>query len=409
MLVSLAVGSSAVVGAVHWREREEAARLVAEAEHLLSADITTAPTLEQLPAARARMLLEEAVERAPEPRTRGLLAYATALDALSRDRRERVREEIARARAGLGDGARLHLVVARLALLERDDDARRRELERALAIAPADPRVRLAWAEWSLERAPAETLAIAADLVRREPDSAALHTLRGLAHAALGDADAALADFERALDRDATDPLPYVNRGRLLRERGHHTEAEQCFSDAIARGRGVVDAWLGRGLSRVALGDLDGGAADIEHARSLAPAEPLPLLALGDVWSARGDAARAVALYRAALVTDPAHAVAWLKLGNALMRDADPSGARDAFQRASELRPDLAAAHNGLGAARMRLGDTAGADQALGRAAALDENDPNPWLNLAALRERQGDASGARDAWAGALARGHLR
>ena len=405
----LAIVIAGLAGAVEWREREEAGRLVSEAERLLGASFSVAPTLERLPAARARMLLEDAAEQDPAPRTLGLLAYASALDALSKGRLDRAREELQQAGALLGDDARLALVAARLALVERDEPAMQQALARAQALAPHDARVRLMLAEAALERAPAETFAIASDLLRQQPDSAALYNLRGLAHAALGLRDVALDDFERALDHDATEPAPYVNRGRLLREVGRHAEAEECFSHAIARGMGVVDAWLGRGLSRVAQGDLAGGAADIERARALAPAEPLPLIALGDVEAARGNTTRAVELYRAALVTDPAHAVAWLKLGNALMHASDVPGARDAFLRATELQPDLAAAHNGLGAARMRLGDTAGADTALARAAVLDANDPNPLLNLAALRKRQGDAAGARDAWAGALARGYVR
>jgi tetratricopeptide (TPR) repeat protein len=220
---------------------------------------------------------------------------------------------------------------------------------------------------------------------------------RGVVRERRGDADAALADFQRAVARAPLLPAPQVNVGRVLLARGRAAEAEEAFSQAMQHAPGY-DAWLGRGLARLRQGDLAGARADVERARELGPAQPGPLLALADLDAHAGDLTRAVQRYHAALSLDADDPVAWLKLGNALTRTRALAQAKEAYQRALSLSPAMSAAHNGLGAALIYLGDTAGAEQALARAAELDRADPNPLLNLAMLRERSGDRRGAREA-----------
>jgi tetratricopeptide (TPR) repeat protein len=197
---------------------------------------------------------------------------------------------------------------------------------------------------------------------------------------------------------------PLINRGRMLSKAGRSRDAEHAFAQALDRSQDP-DAWLGRGLARVAQGDLAGGRADVEQARERAPARPEPLLALADLDARERDLGSAITRYRAALALDPSLALAWLKLGNALTRDQQLNDARDAFQRALVLEPSLGAAHNGLGAALMALGHDDAAEQSLATAAALDKDDPNPLLNLALLRTRHGDRRGAEDARAEAALR----
>lgn len=262
---------------------------------------------------------------------------------------------------------------AQLALLLDAKNERAHVLSADVAIEHEDARVALS---------ELDALGVLAD---RQPG---LLNRRGLALELRGDIEAARAAYERASMVEPAFAQGHINVGRLLRDEGKHVQAEAAFGRAVSAMPNDSEAWLGRGLSRIAQGDLAGGALDLEQSRALAPAQSAPLIALADLDIARGDRVQAIDRLRAALLLEPTHAVAWLKLGNALMRSGDYSGAKGSYERAVKHDEKLAAAHNGLGAARMALGDNDGALAALSTAVKLDDRDPNPARNLELLRTR---------------------
>lgn len=52
---------------------------------------------------------------------------------------------------------------------------------------------------------------------------------RGVAYLKLGNCEAAIADFTKAIQLDLEDPVSYINRGSALREFGLQREAQQDF------------------------------------------------------------------------------------------------------------------------------------------------------------------------------------
>jgi tetratricopeptide (TPR) repeat protein len=390
--------AAALVLGHRMRRAEDAQGLLREANALLAPPFLRVPELTSIGAQRAVQLLEGALELDPEPSTRGLLAYATALDELEKGRPERAMAALREARKLPAPGDRLLLVEAALAHAEGDRARAATLVERAQKRAPGDPRVRLLAADVALdsgELARAGSLLDA--LLKQHGELGELLNRRGLVRERRGDSDGAMADYEHAVSRAPLLAAPQVNRGRLFLARGRAVEAEELFTQAMQLGTGY-DAWLGRGLARLRQGDLAGARLDVERARELGPAQPGPLVALADLDTQAGELDAALQRYRAALALDAEDAVAWLKLGNTLTRTHALTEAKEAYQHALSLSPAMSAAHNGLGAALIYLGDAAGAEQALARAAELDRADPNPLLNLAMLRERSGDRRGAREA-----------
>jgi tetratricopeptide (TPR) repeat protein len=409
VLVGLSLTTAGVIAARELRAREDADALAAQARHVLLAPLARAPELEQIEAARAADLLQDAIAHHDAAETRALLHWAEALRDYQAGKLATARAALARAQRALPEQVELDVLAASIAARAGERARAAALLHRALA--HDHPRARILAADLAADEGqPERALALLETVIARARQTGTLYNRRGLLHEALGARDLALADFERAAALDPRLTQPHLNLGRLLRERGRMREAEAAFGAALARDESAPEGWLGRGLTRIAQGDLPGGRIDVERARDLAPAEPAPLIALADLDALRDDHAQAVARYRAALVLAPADAVAWLKLGNTLTRTRDYAGAREAFERAIDLESDLGAAHNGLGAALMGAGDHAQAEKAFATAAALDARDPNPLRNLALLHARRGDARAAREARAQADARSsHVR
>ncbi len=387
------------------RRAQDAAGLTREARLVLDAPLARAPELSGIEAARAVMLLEDSLRTHDDEAARGLLWQARALDDYLKGRPDRAAQHLQQARDALGEQPDLLVLAATLAADRGELEAAEKVLERGLSAHGRHERLRLSAVDLALDREqPARALGLLGPLLEAHPEMAGLHNRRGLAREAAGDLEAALQSYLRAAELDPALHQPLVNVGRLRHAAGEYRAAEDAFSAAIGRAEAQAEAWLGRGLSRRAQGDLAGGALDVEKARKLAPGAAGPLLAQADLDAAAGELGTAIDRYLAVLVITPDDPVAWLKLGNAQVRNGAPGEARSSFERALELQPSMAAAHNGLGAALLQLGQHEEASAMLVRASELDRTDPNPLLNLARLRRTQGDTHGAAQAEEAALA-----
>ena len=388
-----------LAGALAWgglelRAAQDARRSGDEAIKLLAQPIERAPELTKLPSARAIAKLESALKARSTDRLQALLTWGQALDAAQKGKPEEARTSLASAQKRLLDEpplvrAELSVLEGAIALQLGDVQHAGRAARMALMLDARNQRARLLAVDVALEeKKSGEALAQLDVLGGLASEHASFVNRRGLALELHGDIEGARAAYERAGAMDASFAQGHVNLGRLLREEGRHLQAEAAFGRALQVSPNDHEAWLGRGLSRVAHGELAAAVGDLEQARALAPQASDPLIALADLDVARGDLDKAIDRYRAALILEPAHAVASLKLGNAQMRKGDYSGAKAAYEAAIRHDGQLAAAHNGLGAARMALGDNDGALAALSAAVRLDERDPNPARNLELLRQR---------------------
>ncbi len=137
-----------------------------------------------------------------------------------------------------------------------------------------------------------------------------------------GDTQAALAEYDRALDLDADHATLLTNRGALLGAMGRYAAAE-------------------RDLKRVLRND----ASHLEG-----------LFNLGVVMTRKGLWSEAVQQLRRVVEIDPTRGPAYFYLGEALNKIDDLYGAMAAYQRAAELVPDHPRALYGLGIVYDRLG-----------------------------------------------------
>ena len=103
----------------------------------------------------------------------------------------------------------------------------------------------------------------------------------------------------------------FVLNGFLLAARRESRKAEEQFNRAIALDPGLGNAWLGRGLMRIQLGDKAQGRTDIMIAASKEPQRALLRSYLGKAYSAEGDYGKAFHEYSLAKSADPKDPTAW--------------------------------------------------------------------------------------------------
>jgi len=199
---------------------------------------------------------------------------------------------------------------------------------------------RLRWKKWTVAAVPAAALAglLCVSLVQvrywRDQsvlyehtlavtrDNAVVHNHLGLARAAEGRLDDAIAHWRASIRARPAYVDPYVNLGGLQSLMGRFDEAEATYAAALP----------------------------------MATASPELRTNMGNLYARTGRFDEAVPHYEAALEADPDNLLAHYNLGNALSSQGDVSGARAAYEAALRIDPNFEPAKKALAMHRSRDG-----------------------------------------------------
>ncbi len=103
-------------------------------------------------------------------------------------------------------------------------------------------------------------------------DIVATHVNRGILYLRRGDVDAAMRDFDRAMQLDPDEPEAYLNRGSALLKREQTQNAVGMFNQALEKNTTRPElAYYARGVAHELLGNLRGAYQDYTRASQLAP------------------------------------------------------------------------------------------------------------------------------------------
>ncbi len=192
---------------------------------------------------------------------------------------------------------------------------------------------------------PAQAVDWFAAAVKADRQSDAAFANYGMALAALGRFEDALASYERALAINPRNSDALRNRGDALCDLGRRDEAMASYSKALAINAGDVGAWVNRGLLLRDLGRPIEALTDLDKAISIDPQD-------FDAWNNHGVVlaqldrqAEALAHYDRALALCPGHVDGLINRGNALLALKRPGDALASYDRALAGRPDLIEAH----------------------------------------------------------------
>jgi len=167
-----------------------------------------------------------------------------------------------------------------------------------------------------------EALDVLDDLIKKYSDVPGLYNISGVCHAALGQFDAAVVSYEKALKLKPDYAEAYANLGDVYKNSGH-------FDMAII---------------------------NYERALNIKPDFLVVLGNLGNVYSDSGQLAKAVKYYERALKINPDIAIIYNNLGIALKGLGRLGEAISSYERALKIKPDFAIVYCNLGNVRRDIG-----------------------------------------------------
>jgi len=127
-----------------------------------------------------------------------------------------------------------------------------------------------------------------------------------------GRTDDALTALNESLRLSPRNAQALALKGFVLAQENQPREALQWFDRALATDSALGNAWLGRGLLRIRLGDAKGGREDLLVAAALEPQRAELRSYLGKAYLAAGDDAHATKELALAKKLDPNDPTAWL-------------------------------------------------------------------------------------------------
>lgn len=180
-------------------------------------------------------------------------------------------------------------------------------------------------------------------------------------------------------------------QGKLLQQRGDHTNALAAYGQAIAQDQSFWPAWLARGDLKLETGDLASAMQDLSHAVEIAPDQARIWLILGNACSAAGQSEQALACFQQATTLDPGYAEAYYNIGVIRYHRDELDAAVEGYAAALTHKPDFILAQSNLGIALEAQGDTIGALAQYNGAIATDPNNASVRWNKALMLLRNSE------------------
>jgi len=248
-----------------------------------------------------------------------------------------------------------------------------------------------------------EALEVAATLVEAYPESVEAVLWRGIAYEAIGQEEAARADFERAVELAPSNLRAQYYRVRTSEpslDREAYEAAMRAFvdrcADAIEADPVDPEAYLHRGLALKVLGDVYAGEAEVRHVLELDPRNVDALNGLLEFLTRFRQNERMQFLERI-IELRPRHVHAREELGSIYDTERRTDQAAEQYRESVQINPLRGYAHGLLAALYWRrYGDIDRALAAAERGIEVEPTHPTCWnVKARVLLEGRGDARAA--------------
>ncbi|MBN2714256.1 MAG: tetratricopeptide repeat protein [Deltaproteobacteria bacterium] len=174
-----------------------------------------------------------------------------------------------------------------------------------------------------------EAADIFSQLIAQTPNDPVLHYYLGLSKDNMGDADGAIAAYQKALSLNQSLTNARLNLGLVYFHQGNLTAAITEFETVEAAEPAASDVQYNLGMALAAAGKTDDARVHYEKSASLDPEDPDPLIALGNMEKDAGNNDEAMALFEKAETLGTGSAVAVLSGAQLLIaQNKQPAAAK---------------------------------------------------------------------------------
>ena len=193
-----------------------------------------------------------------------------------------------------------------------------------------------------------EALDTVETLTQEYPNAPLLFNLSGVCYKAIGQRDAAVKSFERALEIKPDYAEVCYNLGITLRELGQFDDAIRSYEKALSIKHAYPNAHNNLGNILLELRQLDTAVDHFEWAVAYKPDFAEAYNNLGITLRALGQPDTAVKHYEKAIALNPNYVQAYNNLGNAFKELGDRDAAIKNFEKALAIQPNYAEVHHNL-------------------------------------------------------------
>lgn len=170
------------------------------------------------------------------------------------------------------------------------------------------------------------------------------YTSRGLFHAAIGNHDKAIADYNHAIEIDSDDIAPYINRAAVHMQTKQFESAAADYTAALDQKKGDVALLHQRAIALKSAGKPEKAIADFDFIVKKNPRDITAIMGRGYIRFQQGDHKQAVKDFSDAIKLNPKDAVARNNRGYNRFKIGEFAAALEDYNEAIKLAPKYALA-----------------------------------------------------------------
>ncbi|MDB4092446.1 tetratricopeptide repeat protein [bacterium] len=187
-----------------------------------------------------------------------------------------------------------------------------------------------------------QVLQEAENLLQRFPKSPILFNIQGTALKSLGQLDAAIEVFKKALAIEANYADAHSNMGVAFQKKGELDQAIEAYSKAISINPNYTEAYYNLGNTLTEQNNFDEAIKAYNKAIIIKSDYPDVYNNMGIALQNQGKFEEAVDAYKKALILRPDYTDVYFSMGIALQNQGDLDKAVDAYSKALAVKPDWA-------------------------------------------------------------------
>jgi len=240
-------------------------------------------------------------------------------------------------------------------------------------------------------------------LLRQFPSSSVLYNIYGAVYKELGQFDASVEAYSKALTIKPNNAQFYSNMGVALQEQGKLEEAIDAYKKALAIKPDYADVYTNMGVTVQEQGKLEEAIEAYKKALTIKPNNAEAYSNMGNAFREQGKLEEAIQAYNKALAIKPDDAEAYNNMGNAFREQGKLEEAIEAFKKALSLNPDNADAYSNMGNALKDQGKLEEAIEAYKKALIIKPDNAGAPTNMGVTLQEQGKLEEAIEAYNKAL------